>query len=331
MRLAIAVAVAAGTGILAGPAAASDLIGRTPFAAARAHYSLKVNRKGEALITFRQRRGWRHVLAWGAVDGRTPNPVRRQVKFRADYAGGWLKYRNGKYWQKFRSYCRPYDGPKLDWVVASCKGPDGSYWAVQAWQTNLPDLGYFPWLGSQSIYWVHLSHWTAKAGIAKIEAWSDWAYSGRVHEVFGRATYRGKPIFGYRSTRAGAPLDPYGRLIFLDTFNSAYSKGWRRENSFLLHGPRYGAPGGNFCYGFFPRNPYKYGYAHPPGAPNRDRPAGNGRAYRMTMIGPGVSPDVTWTGPGLHDFNRNNPEDVAYQQQMRAIRRQVVQGDKFCT
>ena len=49
------------------------------------------------------------------------------------------------------------------------------------------------------------------------------------------------------------------------------------------------------------------------------------------MIGPGVSPDVTWTGPGLHDFNRNNPEDVAYQQQMRAIRRQVVQGDKFCT
>jgi hypothetical protein len=33
----------------------------------------------------------------------------------------------------------------------------------------------------------------------------------------------------------------------------------------------------------------------------------------------------------LHDFNRNNPADVTYQRQMRAIRRDVVKRDKFCT
>ena len=37
--------------------------------------------------------------------------------------------------------CLPYDGPALAWEVAACKAPDGSYWALQAWQRGLPDLG----------------------------------------------------------------------------------------------------------------------------------------------------------------------------------------------
>jgi len=41
------------------------------------------------------------------------------------------------------------------------------------------------------------------------------------------------------------PLDSYGRNVFVDTFGSAYGPGWKRENSFLTHGP-----GGAFCYGF---------------------------------------------------------------------------------
>ena len=96
---------------------------------------------------------------------------------------------------------------------------------------------------------MHISHWTGET--AQLEAYSDWVYAGRFHEVFGRATYRGQPIYGYRTTKSGNPLDTYGRLIFLDTFNSAYGPGWRRENSFVAHNPS-----GMFCYGFYPYSSY---------------------------------------------------------------------------
>jgi hypothetical protein len=40
--------------------------------------------------------------------------------------------------------------------------------------------------------------------------------------VFGRLTYLGQPVYGMRATTKGAPLDSFGRNIYLDTFNSAY-------------------------------------------------------------------------------------------------------------
>jgi len=46
--------------------------------------------------------------------------------------------------------------------------------------------------------------------------------------------------------------------------------------------------------------------------------------------GPGVTPDVSWEGPGLHDYNPRNPADVEYERRMNAIFDQVVAGDKFC-
>ena len=38
--------------------------------------------------------------------------------------------------------------------------------------------------------------------------------------------------------------------------------------------------------------------------------------YRITVEGPGVTPDVMWQGSGLHSFNRNNPADVSLENQM---------------
>jgi len=71
-----------------------------------------------------------------------------------------------------------------------------------------------------------------------------------------------------------------------------------------------------FCYGFFPHNPYVGGYAHPPGIPNRKRGPGTGEQYRITVEGPGVTPDVMWQGSGLHPYNPNNPADVDLEHQM---------------
>ena len=70
--------------------------------------SLKVNGKGEALVTYRLSDGLvRHVLVWGALNARPPSADVLQIRFRWDYAGGWGQYRNGKYWTRFKNRCRP--------------------------------------------------------------------------------------------------------------------------------------------------------------------------------------------------------------------------------
>ena len=82
---------------------------------------------------------------------------------------------------------------------------------------------------------------------------------------------------GSRRPSSGQPLDSFGRNLYLDTFDSAYGTGWKRENSFLTH-----KGDGVFCYSVNP---------HP------GHPAGTGTEYRATIMGPGVTPDVMWTGP----------------------------------
>ena len=68
----------------------------------------------------------------------------RQISFKLDYSGGWGSRRKDV-WRGFRNACRPYDGPELSWLVSACKAPNGSYWALQTWQTALPNLGMAPW------------------------------------------------------------------------------------------------------------------------------------------------------------------------------------------
>ena len=111
---------------------------------------------------------------------------------------------------------------------------------------------------------------------------TDWAWHQWDH-LFGSFTYGDQPVFGYRSTPAGVPLDTFGRNIYVDTFNSKYGQGWKRENSFLTH-----TNTGVFCYSF-----------NPHGA----RTDGKGTQYRATVEGPGVTPDVMWQGtsPGTYD------------------------------
>ncbi len=295
----------------AGGADASQLIDRNATGV-----RLAVNARGEALLTYRVGGTYRHVLAWGAINARHPTSGKRQVRFKWDYSG------RGRYWLTFRNQCRRYDGPKLAFFVTACAAPDGSYWALQAWQAPLPDLGMTPWLPVQRAWELHLSHWSGP--IAHLEAWTDWVYAARYHEVFGRVSYDGQPVHGFTATRRGNPTDGYGRLVYLDTLNSRYGKGWWRENSFLAHNPT-----GLFCYGFLRYDPTK-GYPHPRGFPSTPRGPGNGEQYRLTVNGPGVTPDVSITIPGLHDYDPNNPADVAYERQQNAFLDSIIGVDKQC-
>jgi hypothetical protein len=298
----VAAAIAA---LFPAAAGASQLIDRNA-----SRVRLAVSRDGVALLSYTAGGLRREVVARGAVDALIPTRSRPQVEFAIDYSGSPKPIANA---------CRRYDGPRLPLLVTACRASDGSYWAVQRWQRKLPNLGFTPWLPEQLAWELRLSHWTGP--LARLEVWTDWSYAGRFHSMFGRMTYRGRPVYGFRRTATGVPLDDYGRNLYLDTFDSAYGSGWRRENSFLAQRPT-----GTFCYGFFPRAPYP-GY---PKVATGQRPAGNGRRYRITVIGPGVTPDVTWEGPGLPAYDPANPAHVEHEQEMNLQLAKLESGKRLC-
>jgi hypothetical protein len=275
--------------------------------------SLAVNAKGEALVTYRRSDGTvRRVLVWGAVNAKAPvDPAVMQVRFKYDYAGGWGKYRKASYWSTFKNGCLPYDGPALTYLVAACKAPDGTYWALQSWQRGLPLLGFDPWKPLQKAYELHLSHWSGE--LAKFEVYTHWAYGGAWQGLFGRLTYAGNPVHGVGATGDGNPRDRYGRNMYIDTFNSVYGGGWRRESGILAHKPT-----GTFCHSFVPQKPF-------PGYPSQDtRPPAPGERYRVTVMGPGVTPVVVWEGSGLTSADRAAAGSIT------AVFDQVMAGDARC-
>ena len=273
---------------VAAPAAsASELIARNASGV-----RLQVDAQGRALLSYRAGGQARNVLAWGAVDAIEPTQSRPQLQFKLDYSGGWGTSRKAV-WKTFRDACGPYSGPPLAWVLTACTAPDGSHWAVQQWQRMLPNYGLKP-NRVQAVWELRLSHWNGET--AQLEVELDWAYR-RFHHLWGRFTYRGAPVHGFRSTNRGNPLDTFGRNLYLDTLDSAYGHGWKRENSFLTH-----VGTGAFCYGFYPHG---------------KRPAGHGTRYRATIIGPGVTPDVVWQSDAPGQYDRSL--DLAANERQRAV------------
>jgi hypothetical protein len=275
--------------------------------------SFQVNAKGEALVSYRRADGrLRNVLVWGAINARPPAEGVPQVQFKFDYAGGWGKYRNGKYWQRFRNRCQAYDGPALPLLVAACKAPDGSYWALQAWQRRLPNLGFDPWLPYHTNLELHVSHW--KGPLPVLEAYPNWTYGGRWQGIFGRLTYLDVPVHGFSATDRGVPKDFYGRNLHIDTLNSAYGAGWKREAGILTHKGT-----GTFCHSFVPQKPF-------PWYPSQElRPAAPGERYRVTVSGPGVTPVLQVEVLGLSDADR------ARDAEFNAIFDRVMAGDRVCS
>jgi hypothetical protein len=274
--------------------------------------SLKVNGKGEALVTYARSDGRvRHVLVWGALNARHPSADVPQVRFRWDYAGGWGKYRNGKYWARFKNRCRPYDGPPLPMLVAACKAPNGTYWTIQAWQRRLPLLGFEPWLPYHSNWEFHVAHWSGALPV--LEVHPNWTYDGRWQGVFGRYSYLGAPVYGFGATAKGVPKDKYGRNLYIDTLNSAYGPGWKRESGILTHQET-----GTFCHSFVPQRPFS-------GYPSQDiRPAAAGERHRITVGGPGVMPVMQVELAGLTHADRDRDHDFD------AVFDQVMAGDRVC-
>ena len=286
------VATVAATALVA-LAASSAAAASNLFARDVTGLSLAVNAKGEALLTYTEESKLRRLLAWGAINARAPSVDLPQVMFELDYAGGWKKYRR-PVWKSFRNRCRPYDGPALAFLVTACRAPDGSYWAVQAWQRLLPMRGLDPWLPAQGALEFHLSHWTGP--LAELSVSPNWTYGEAWQGVFGRMLYAGSPVHGFTS-RATDSGKAYGRYAYVDTYDSVWGPGWKRAAGKALH-----VGNGAFCYSFVADAP-------PPGYPSDAiRPAGNGTRHRVTVMGPGVTPDVQWEGQGLGAYDHAQDE-----------------------
>ena len=280
---------------LAPAAGASEIIGRNTT-----DVKLAVNKAGQALITYRSGGAAKRVLVWGGVNAIAPTKSRAQLAFKVDYSGGWGMFRR-KVWEGFGNACRPYDGPALGWFVVGCKAPDGSYWALQSWQRMLPNYGLAP-NAKQSVWELRLSHW--KGPLPELQVHLDWSYR-QFHHLYGSFTYNGGGVHGFASTSRGVPLDTFGRNVYVDTLNSAYGSGWKRENSFLTH-----QPNGTFCYGF-----YRHGA----------RPEGTGDRYRATVIGPGLTPDIKWESAAPGGYDRlADLDDLEHQ-------RGFLAGDNVCS
>jgi hypothetical protein len=279
--------------------------------------TLEVNAKGEALVTYTRTNGAvRHVLVWGAVNALVPTSDVPQVRFRFDYAGGWGKYRNPGYWKTFVDVCRPYDGPALADFVMGCDAPDGSYWALQSWQRVLPVLGFAPFLPGQGAYELHISHWTGP--LPQLAVGVHWTYGHTTVGLFGQLSYLGQPVYGFGATPPGVPKDRYSRNVYIDTLNSVYGAGWHRETGILLH-----HPSGTFCHSFVPQQP-------PPGYPSQATvPAAPGDSYRVTVMGPGVTPVVQWVGDGLQPWTGGDNQQTL-QAGVGALWGQFMTGDARC-
>ena len=269
--------------VFTGEAVASELIGREAD-----RVGLQVNGAGQAHVAWAENGATRHVVAENAINARPPRPGTPQVSFRLRYGARSIA----------GAGCGSYDGPQLAWLLVACKAPDGSYWALQRWQRLKPNYG-----GKTAEWELRLSHWSGPLPV--LELWTDWAYR-RFDHLYGRYTYQGHAVHGFRVTPQGSPLDDYGRNLYVDTRDSRYGSGWRRENSFLAQ-----RPNGAFCYGFYPHG---------------CRPPGKGTHYRATVIGPGVTPDVMWEGDAPGAFDR------AREKQANARQRQFFagRGDTAC-
>ena len=74
--------------------------------------TLKVNSKGQAVISYTARGKKWNVLAWGAANAIAPSAGSRQVDFRLDYSGGWGTHKKD-IWKTLKNSCGTYKGPPL--------------------------------------------------------------------------------------------------------------------------------------------------------------------------------------------------------------------------
>jgi len=255
--------------------------------------TLKVGKLGAhivAVISATQGGKATHTLAWGATDFRPYSATTKQYSFTIDHSGGYGSPWGTGAWAKVKNECKQSKTlqASLPWCIYACVMPDGKQWAMQVWQRGLPNMGVKPTTREQDRE-LHLSHWTGKPPVLWMKVgWSKQS-GDQLDHMYGTLSAHGVPVYGKSSTGVGNPTDSYGRNIYVELINPAWTKrgahtqsgGWIRWNGFLSHHPR-----GNFCASVYNK---LFGVTFPDYLTST--------AFRAYVMGPGVTPIVKWTGP----------------------------------
>ncbi|MGA0122731.1 MAG: hypothetical protein ACO3KD_06975, partial [Gaiellales bacterium] len=226
------------------------------------------------------------------------------------------------------------DEPWHTTAAAYCQVPEGDStrsWLVQKIGKKASDFGGVPGAKGVTLYvstwtgdpatpgrpsWAHANAPATVAsfalppvgdqtftGSAQLLAYTRWSkfspggYAGYLRGkhfplIFGSFTFSGYGVYG-PGNRYGAPTTVYGRNVYIDTLDSDYGPGWRRIMGVLTQ-----PPNGTFCYEIAKKG----------GSGGRNG-ISRTRTYRLTAIGPALTPVVVVTvkGPSFHfgapDYN----------------------------
>ncbi len=235
------------------------------------------------------------MLAWGALDALRAGPERSAAAVQAATtpAAGASTARVG-YWRTFKNVCRPYDrAGARPTRVAACTAPDGTHWALQSlaaacsrFSASTPSSPP-TWPGS-------CTSRTGRSRSPCSRSHRTGRMAARSQGLFGRLLYDGKPVHGFSdadaqsetthtratstSTRSTRPTARAGNatarrlthvgqrrlLLQLRTALRAASRAIRASRAFPARGER----------------------------------------HRVTVMGPGVTPDVQWEGAALGSYDR---------------------------
>ena len=247
------------------------------------HVRLAVSEDGKrALVTYRAGGKTRHALVWGACNALPPSQTVPQVRFKIDWTGGWETYGH-TVWRQLRQRLPAVRRPAARRARRRVQGArrlvlGGAALAAEPPAPRLPAVQGGP----------------DRLGARRL-ALDGRARAARGARRLGLQRAGAQPLRPADSTAAsrctastpckgtGAPQDRYGRSLYIDTLDSAYGAGWKRETSIVFRNPT-----GVFCYSFWPTHDVSL-----PGQPAR--PAGYGSAYRIEVLGPGVTPNLVAT------------------------------------
>ena len=197
----------------------------------------------------------------------------KQVTFKLDYSGGWGSHHKDL-WSGSRTPAARMKGPSSDTSSPPARCPTARTGSIQKWHRLLPPFGLRPTFQQRAVE-MQLSHFSGDLPEFVVKV--DWVYR-RFDHLYGWLTYKGKGVYGFKATKYGSPLDTWGRNVIVDTYDSRYGRGWKRENGFLTH-----RGSGGFCYGFYPHGTGRSARAGVPS--DRDGPR---RDADPVLAGPGA-------------------------------------------
>jgi hypothetical protein len=158
--------------------------------------TLRVNARGFATVTYAK--AGRRISAVVSPRGRV----------------GWGRRAGG------RDVSFPTSAVRVPMRVVVRQTPDGRFWALQAWRRL-----------RRGPVELRLSRW--RGAPTRLQLWTSCC-RWRSEIVRGRATYHGRPIYGYSFTPTGVPLDGLGRNVYIDSFRHGR---WMRLMGILTHRP----------------------------------------------------------------------------------------------